>query len=287
MRPPIPVRRTASRLFLSLLATLAALPSAVASAAPAGETGYGMPRDVSLEGHRIDFLINSVSVPIVVLFVIMVGWMAIAAIAHRDGRHKAEYDHGVGRHNAMHAVLISSIIFFGVDGWLFYFSTRDINEVFWQFPESEEALKVEVSAQQWAWNFRYAGPDGRFATADDVVTMNDLRVPTGRDVLLKLTAKDVIHSFYLPNLRVKKDAIPGNTTRTWFQATKTGEFDIGCAQHCGTHHFKMRGQLTILSPEDYAAWESEQTDIARRAFDPDDAEANWGWPWDADAGEAS
>ena len=276
-----------SRLIFALSsAALTALP-AIAAAVPQPESGYGMPRDVSLEGHRIDFLINTVTVPIVLLFVIMVAWMAIAMTAHREGRHKAEYDHGVGRKNAIHAVLISSVIFFGVDGWLFYWSTKDIDEVFWQFPESDEALRVEVSAQQWAWNFRYAGKDNVFGTADDIVTMNDLRVPTGRDVLLKMTAKDVIHSFYLPNLRVKKDAIPGNTTRTWFHAVKTGEFDIACAQHCGTHHFKMSGVLKILTPEDYAAWEEEQGEIARRSYDPDDPEANWGWPWGADADNAS
>lgn len=262
--------------------TLAALPS-IAAAAPQPESGYGMPRDVSLEGHRIDYLINSVSIPIALLFLIMVAWMAIAMIAHREGKHEAEYDHGVGRKNAMHAIIISSVIFFGVDGWLFYWSTKDIDEVFWQFPDSEDALRVEVNGQQWAWNFRMAGPDKTFGTADDIVTIGDLTVPTGRDVMLKMTSKDVIHSLYLPNLRVKKDLITGNTTRTWFHATETGEFDIACAQHCGTHHFKMRGQLNIVTPEEFKVWGEEMSELAKRAHDPEDPEANWGWPWEADA----
>ncbi len=275
MRPP--------RLIVPLASGLLSALSSIAAAAPAGETGYGMPRDFSLEGHRIDFLINSVSIPIILLFVIMVAWMGIALISHRDGKHKAEYDHGVGRHNAMHAVIISSVIFFGVDGWLFYWSVKDVDEVLWQFPDSEDALRVEVNAQQWSWNFRLPGPDKVFGTADDIVTINDLTIPVGRDVMVKMTAKDVIHSFYLPNLRVKKDAIPGSTTRAWFHATKEGQVDIACAQHCGTHHFKMRGQLNIVSAQDFNAWETQMTEIAKRSFDPGDPEANWGWPWEADA----
>ena len=105
-------------IFAFSAALLAALP-AIAAATPQRGSGYGMPRDVSLEGHRIDYLINSVSIPIVLLFLIMVAWMVIAMVVHREGKHEAEYDHGVGRHNAMHAIIISSVIFFGVDGWLF------------------------------------------------------------------------------------------------------------------------------------------------------------------------
>ena len=275
MRPP----RLLSALATALLATL----PTISGAAPLRGSGYGMPEDLSREGHRIDFLINSVSIPIALLFVIMVVWMAIAMVWHRQGKHQAEYDHGVGRHNAMHAVIISSVIFFGVDGWLFYWSVKDIDEVFWQFPDSEDALRVEVNAQQWAWNFRLAGPDRVFGTADDIVTLNELTVPTGRDVMLKMTAKDVLHSLYLPNLRVKKDLVPGNTTRTWFHAVKEGEVDIACAQHCGTHHFKMRGQLNIVSPAEFKVWETQMTETAKRAFDSGDPEANWGWPWEADA----
>ncbi len=155
--------------------------------------------------------------------------------------------------------------------------------MFWQFPDSEDALRVEVNGQQWAWNFRMAGPDKTFGTADDIVTIGDLTVPTGRDVMLKMTSKDVIHSLWLPNLRVKKDLIPGNTTRTWFHATETGEFDIACAQHCGTHHYKMRGQLNIVTPEEFKAWGDEMSELAKRSHDPDDPGANWGWPWEADA----
>lgn len=261
---------------LSVFCWVQAAAAAVQSEGP----DPGMPRDVSVDGHRIDFLIDSVSIPIALLFVIMVIWMAIAMVQHRDGKHEAEYDHGVGRKNAMHALIISAVIFFGVDGWLFYWSMKDMGEAFWNFPTAEDTLKIEVNAQQWSWNFRYAGPDDKFNTPDDIVTINDMRVPTGRPVMLKLTAKDVIHSFYLPNLRVKTDAVPGNTTQTWFQAKETGQFDIACAQHCGTHHFKMRGQLTILEPDAYEAWAKEMSTISQLAHNPDDPDLNWGWNWE-------
>ena len=98
-------------------------------------------------------------------------------------------------------------------------ASRDLETRFWRYPEAiRSALRVEVTARQWAWTFRTAGPDGRFGTPDDVVTLNELHVPVGRPIYLKLRSKDVVHSLYLPNFRTKIDAIPGTTTRMWFQA---------------------------------------------------------------------
>ena len=90
---------------------------------------------------------------------------------------------------------------------------QDINKVFWNFDEVEQrpdAVRIEVNAHQWAWDARYAGPDGKFNTKDDIVTLNDIRVPVDTPVLLQLASTDVIHSFYLPNFRVKQDAVPGH-----------------------------------------------------------------------------
>ena len=111
--------------------------------------------------------------------------------------------------------------------------------------------------QQWAWNFRYAGPDGMFNTKDDIVTFNELRVPAGHPVMLNLKAKDVIHSFYLPNFRLKQDANPGAITRSWFKALKTGNYEIACSQMCGWAHYKMKGDLIVLADADYARWMKE------------------------------
>jgi cytochrome c oxidase subunit 2 len=158
----------------------------------------------------------------------------------------------------------------------------DVNQVFWNFPGAEAnaaAVRIEVNAHQWAWDARYAGPDGKFNSKDDIVTLNDIRVPVNTPVILELASADVIHSFYLPNLRIKQDAMPGMVNRMWFQAKQVGEYDIGCAQHCGTNHYKMKGTLTVMSKEDYAKWAAEASQNGARAYSEDDSGAHWGWDW--------
>ncbi len=264
---------------LSALATLAV--AAVASADPIPESGWGLPRDVSRDGHRIDWLINVTNGFVILLFVIMCVWMFIAVTRHNED-HDAEYDHGDSKHHVGIAMGISALIFFIVDGNLWFNSTIDVNTAFWNFDEAEahpDTVRIEVNAHQWAWDARYAGPDGKFNTADDIVTLNDIRVPVGVPVTFQLASTDVIHSFYLPNLRVKQDAMPGMITRLWFVANQTGEYDIGCAQHCGIHHYKMKGKLTIMPMEDYKAWAKAMSEVAAIAYDPNDVEAHWGWDW--------
>jgi cytochrome c oxidase subunit 2 len=267
---------------------VSALAAAAASLAPAGagaevmpERGMGLPRDVSYDGHRIDWLIDVTNVFVVILFVVMCVWMVWASVKHgRD--HKAEYDHGSSKHAVTVAMTLSAVIFFVVDGNLWFNSTIDVNTAFWNFAEAEkhpDAIRIEVNAHQWAWDARYAGPDGKFNTADDIVTLNDIRVPVGVPVLFQLASTDVIHSFYLPNLRVKQDAMPGMINRLWFTAKETGEFDIACAQHCGTHHYKMKARLTILDKPEFDRWARAMSEQQARAFDPNDKAAQWGWDW--------
>jgi cytochrome c oxidase subunit 2 len=245
------------------------------------ETGIGLPRDFSLEGHRIDWLIQITMVFVAILFVIMVVWMVLACVRH-NRKHPAHYDHGDSRPHVAVALSLSGLIFFVVDGNLFYHSTKDLSEAFWAYDRAEghaSPVRIEVNAHQWAWDARYAGPDGKFNTQDDIVTLNDIRIPVDTPVIFQLASTDVIHSFYLPNLRVKQDAIPGNINRFWFQATKTGDVDIACAQHCGVNHYKMKGTLRILSRADYDRWAKETSANSARAFDGSDNEAHWGWDW--------
>src|SRR5690606_22720896 len=158
----------------------------------------------------------------------------------------------------------------------------DVNTVYWNFEEGEkhpEAVRIEINAHQWAWDARYAGPDGEFNTKDDIVSLNDIRVPVGVPVLFQLASTDVIHSLYLPNFRVKQDAMRGMITRIWIVPEETGEFDIGCAQHCGIHHYKMKGRLTVMAKDEFASWAKAMSDTHARGFDPNDLEAQWGWEW--------
>ena len=140
-------------------------------------------------------------------------------------------------------------------------------------------MRIQINAHQWAWDARYAGPDGKFNTEDDVVTLNDIRVPIDSPIVMQLASTDVIHSLYLPNFRVKMDAVPGQVNNLYFQAKETGEFEIGCAQHCGPNHYKMRGQLTVMPKDAYEAWLKAGSADGKRMFDPADKDANWGWEW--------
>jgi cytochrome c oxidase subunit II len=142
---------------------------------------------------------------------------------------------------------------------------------------SADAISIEITAQQFAWNIRYPGIDGRFgrtdpkliddslgnyvgvdpkdpAGRDDIVTQNIMAVPANRTVRIILRSKDVTHSFFVPHLRVKQDAVPGLNIPVHFTATKTGEYEIACAELCGMQHYKMRGRLQVVSEPEFEAW---------------------------------
>jgi cytochrome c oxidase subunit II len=245
------------------------------------ETGIGLPRDVSLNGHLSDWLTNVTHVFNIILFTIMVIWMGIACFRHGK-THEAEYDRGDSKRSIKIALMLSAVIFFVVDGNLFVNTINDLSSAFWNFEGIEknpDTLRIEVNAHQWAWDGRYAGKDGKFNTEDDIVVWNDFKVPVGTPIYLQLASTDVIHSFYLPNFRSKQDAVPGQVNHMWFQATQTGDFEIGCAQHCGTHHYKMKGLLSVVSKEEFQKWLSEASVNGQRAFDANDGAAHWGWDW--------
>ncbi len=251
------------------------------------ETTAGtLPRDASTHGHHIDWLLKITGSFVAFLFVIMCIWILLAAFKH-GRKHTAEYDHGDAKKSVRQALILSALIFFVVDGNLWVDSTLDVNRFFWNFAHADsqaDVVKVEVNAHQWAWDFRYAGADGKFGTRalpseDDIVLLNELVVPVDTPVSIQLASVDVIHSFYLPNMRVKMDAVPGNINRLWFQPKVVGEYDIACAQHCGVAHYKMKALLRVLSKEDYAAWKKDAELMAPRYYNKDDLTAHWGWAW--------
>ena len=119
-------------------------------------------------------------------------------------------------------------------------------------------LEIEIAGEQFAWNIRYAGADGTLHTGDDVTTVNQLHLPVQQTALIRLTSKDVIHSFFVPQFRFKQDAVPGITGRVWVQPVKEGQMEIVCAELCGLGHYRMRGFLTVESPEAFSAWLAAQ-----------------------------
>lgn len=145
-------------------------------------------------------------------------------------------------------------------------------------PAVEDATRVEVTGMQFAWYFRYPGPDGKFgiarpeledpsaggeaalgldpkdpASKDDVVT-GIMEVPVNREVEVILRAHDVIHSFFIPQMRFKQDAVPGLAIHMHFTPTETGSYEIACAELCGLGHYKMHGILKVVSQNEFDQW---------------------------------
>lgn len=112
-----------------------------------------------------------------------------------------------------------------------------------------DALRIDAIGKQWMWKFQH--PSGQRE-------INELHLPLGRNVHVTLISQDVIHSFYVPALRIKQDVLPGRYTATWFRADRIGRFNLFCAEYCGTEHSRMRGHVTVMTPEDYSAWLSQQ-----------------------------
>ena len=113
---------------------------------------------------------------------------------------------------------------------------------------------VEVTGRQFNWDFRYPGPDGELYTQDDIVrTDGKLYLPYNETVMLRITSADVLHSFFLPNVRMKQDVVPGMKQSMWFKAKETGEYDIVCAELCGWGHYKMKGRVFFMERDEFDA----------------------------------
>lgn len=302
----------------------------------------GLPPDASAHGAEID---NMMVVIHWLMFVLFIGWGAFFTYVlvrfRRSRQQTADYS-GVKTHASSYleiAVAVFEgilIIGFAVPLW-----AQRVNE----FPEERDAVVVRVVAEQFAWNVHYPGADGIFGPTDinlvsadnpigldrsdmdakdDIVTINQLVLPLGKPAIVRLTSKDVIHSFGIPLLRVKQDAVPGQIIPVWFEPIQTTEnirktltrsysladpgvvlstmvtmedyadsdsvmiapagtilfpdvveqllaagftevkaapetpMEIACSQLCGLGHYRMRGFVSIRTPEEYQAWLAEE-----------------------------
>ena len=206
------------------------------------------PEAVSSYGVQVDRLFYLVLWITGAIFFLVEGallWFLIR-YRRREGR-PASYIHGHAGAEIVWTVVPAIIVI-----WLAFTSQR-----LWAYiqgPPPPHQLEIGIKAEQFAWNVQYPGPDGRLGTADDITTINQLHLPVGQVVLVDISSKDVIHSFFLPQFRFKRDAVPGLTSRMWLQATKTGQYEIVCAELCGLGHYRMRGFVTIESPEAFQTW---------------------------------
>jgi len=127
-----------------------------------------------------------------------------------------------------------------------------------------DAMPIEIHAKQFEWNVTYPGADGKMGTADDFTVRGQLHVPVNRPTVATLTSEDAIHSFFVPAFRIKQDAVPGMHIRVWFQPTKTGTYELGCAELCGLGHYRMRAVVTVHTQEDYDRWVAQAHSVAQR-----------------------
>lgn len=170
----------------------------------------------------------------------------------RPGR-KAFYTHGSTRAEVIWtAIPAVTMVALGLVSNHYWVLMKDKKSI------PANAIHFGVHAKQFEWQVSYAGADGKLGTGDDFTVRNQLHIPVNQPVAVELSAEDVIHSFFVPEFRVKQDAVPGMHITAWFQATKTGEFEIGCAELCGMGHYKMRARVFVHTPEEFNAWLAQQ-----------------------------
>src|SRR5581483_5790964 len=173
-------------------------------------------------GPRIDSLYSLIMWIVVIIFFLTEGALVLFIILyrHRPDR-KAVYSHGSKVAEIIWSVIPALILI-----WLALYQQKTWSYIKEEFPDAREAMVVEAFPEQFAWNFRYPGAKGEFGEADDIMTINQLHVPLNKKILVKMTAKDVIHSFFVPFARVKQDAVPGMQSKVWFVVDKMGCWDL-------------------------------------------------------------
>ena len=238
---------------------------------------WWMPAVASVAGVPIDAQFHRTFIAMGVVFLAAQMGLGLFVWRYRDrpGR-RATYSHGSTRLEVLWTTL-TAVLFFG----LALFGTRIWATERFQ-PAREGATQVEVTGMQFAWYFRYPGADGKYArtkpeledassggeaalgmdstdpaSKDDFVT-STLVLPVNREIDVTLRAEDVIHSFYIPAMRFKQDAVPGLMIHLHFTPDKVGDYEIACAELCGLGHYKMHAMLKVVSQQDYETWAAQR-----------------------------
>jgi cytochrome c oxidase subunit 2 len=226
----------------------------------------------SRHGAEIDRVFNVTLGITGLLFALLqagLGWLVLRF------RHRGADTSGkpVRRRLENRFAVVAGVLIFGVDITIFALGESEWFKA-WG-PAPGDSAVVEVTASQFMWHFRYPGKDGVFgrtspalispdnpagidandvASKDDIVSANELHLENNRPIRLRLRSKDVIHSFFLPNQRVKQDVVPGMMIEIWFVPTQEGRFEIACNQLCGMFHHRMRGALVVEKRENLETW---------------------------------
>jgi cytochrome c oxidase subunit 2 len=210
-----------------------------------------LPEDVSTYGHEIDSLFYLIYYITAVTFILVTVLMVVFLILYRDkGGRRATYSHGNTTLEIIWTIIPAAILIV-----LAFMSASTWAKVKRHVPDTD--FEVKVAAKQFNWEISYPGPDRKLGTDDDIKFDNDLHVPVNKPIRLLITSNDVIHSFFIPNMRFKQDAVPGRVITAWFEATKPGKYELPCAELCGFGHSGMKGWLFVHTPEEYQKWAGE------------------------------
>jgi cytochrome c oxidase subunit II len=232
------------------------------------------PPTITEFGKEIDAQFHRTLIITGVVFVVAQLGLALIVVRSRDRGQKVTFFEGNATMEFVWT-LATVIMFVGLG----LYGERAWAEAHFQ-GAAPGALQVEVTGQQFAWNFRYAGPDGKWgqtkpelvsastgnplgldprdpASKDDVVSPV-MYVPVGREVELLIRTQDVTHSFYVRELRLKQDAVPGMVIHMHFDATVPGEYELACAELCGLGHYRMRSFLNVVSEQEFDKWMQDQ-----------------------------
>jgi cytochrome c oxidase subunit 2 len=220
---------------------------------------WWLPENVSTYGGEIDRLFHLIYWITGGTFVLVFVTLLVFLVVYRDrpGR-QARYTHGSTpleiAWTIVPALILVVLTFLSVPAW---------SRIKMQMPPTD--IVIQVTAKQFNWQFTYPGPDGKFGTADDKTMLDEMHVPTGKPVRVNLRSQDVIHSFFVPQFRMKQDAVPGREIAQWFEVTKPGKYELPCAELCGFGHSGMKAWVYVHTPEEYAKWLAENVNVARAA----------------------
>jgi cytochrome c oxidase subunit 2 len=200
------------------------------------------------EGSAYARQVDNLYVFLIFLSIFFFGLVAVLAIGSavvwrkKDGRKTPHITDHLGLEliwSIVPLVIVMGVFFWGLNGWLQYTTPPN------------EAMEITVTAKKWQWAFEY--PDG-------TRTLNELHLPVNKPVRFIMTSEDVLHDFYVPDMRVKHDVVPGRYTEIWFEPTVEGLHRVTCAEYCGKGHSDMAAKIYVESPEKYAKWVEEGGD---------------------------
>lgn len=238
---------------------------------------WWFPESITAIGDEIDRQFDRTLWITGLVFVASQLGLAWVVVRYRSRGRRAHYSHGSNRLEVMWTTA-TIVLFLGLGVWGQFIWAKIYFE-----PPAEDVIRIEVLAQQFAWNFRYPGPDGQFGrtapefvsdarlnffgldptdpAGEDDLVVPTLAIPVGRQVELRLRGKDVTHSFWVRELRLKQDAVPGMTIPLRFTALKTGTYEVICVELCGMGHHTMRTVMHVLEPAEYEKWLLEQAEF--------------------------